>query len=170
MLKLLISLPLHLNRLRPILHKPHLKSCIINLLLQQHIRPYDEHKSVHTIIYFRFGIHMFVNCSKKDQATHTTLSKKDQAGWWCWVVTSLNVSNSKISSIPTLLKFLPKTLISHADSIYRLWVVFYKISQKLGTITRDTSLSRSISSHSPSHPRTVPGTAPAYSPAPHTQP
>ena len=84
--------------------------------------------------------------SKKDQAaTHnsfkkrtkpqyTTHSKKDQAGWWCWVVTSLNVSNSKISPIPTLLKFLPKTLISHADSIYRLWVVFYKIGQKLGTI------------------------------------
>ena len=50
------------------------------------------------------------------------------------MVTSLNVSNSKISPIPTLLKFLPKTLISHADRIYRLWVVFYKISQELSTI------------------------------------
>ena len=29
-----------------------------------------------------------------------------------------------------LLKFLPKTLISHADSIYRLWIVFYKISEE----------------------------------------
>lgn len=33
-----------------------------------------------------------------------------------------------------LLKFLPKTLISHADSIYRLWVVFYKISEEGGAI------------------------------------
>ena len=97
-------------------------------------------------------------------------SKNDQAGWWCWVVTSLNVSNSKISPIPTLLKFLPKTLISHADRIYRLWVVFYKISQKLGTITRDNLLSRLLASHSHVRPQTEPGTAPAYSPAPHTQP
>ena len=33
-----------------------------------------------------------------------------------------------------LLKFLPKTLISHADRIYRLRVVFNKIGQKFSTI------------------------------------
>ena len=98
--------------------------------------------------------------SKKDQAeTHNSFKKGPSHD------TELPQKRTRL-----LLKCLPKTLISHADRMYRLRVVFYKISQKLGIITRDTSLSRSVSSHSHVRPRTEQGTGRVYSPAPHTQP
>ena len=71
---------------------------------------------------------------KRTKPQYTIVSKKDQAGWWCWVETSLNVSNSKISPIPTLLKFLPKTLISHADNFYRLRIVLNEPRQEPGAV------------------------------------
>lgn len=95
---------------------------------------------------------MFVNCSKKDQAETQNSFKKGPG--YVLILLEYNIPSKKGQAMThnsfkkgpshntlllqkrtrLLLKFLPKTLICHADNIYRLWVGFDKIGQEFSTI------------------------------------